>query len=355
MQLQSDRGAVLIHVLIAFVLLLLLSGFVVDYGALWVARAQAQNSADAAALAGSVALATDVPHAGSDRWDRARNVAWNTGHVNRVWGMSPSAVIVTSPYNGNPCTSRPERCVRVEVRRTGIPTWFMQLAGIQSQGARAVAVAQTNPATGTNCMKPWLVPDRYTDTNRNGKPDFGEYMGPTRTTEGAINYGTGWTPADIGQTIALKPGNPNQAISPSDYFEIDDPDFGVVGGAAYRNAISTCVIRRNVGDTVSTLPGNRKGPTKQGFDDLISLSGGAATIIVGLFDPVAFETQKRQSGNFPITITNMLAFKVTTNSMSNNGTITATIAGAPSQQMTTCRTTPCPTTSGLVSVIQLIR
>ena len=56
---SSERGAVIIQVLLAFLVLTAFLMFVVDYGVKWVSRNQAQNSADAGALAGAVALAYD--------------------------------------------------------------------------------------------------------------------------------------------------------------------------------------------------------------------------------------------------------------------------------------------------------
>src|SRR5213592_3728908 len=54
-----ERGAVLIQVAISILALTAFTTFVVDYGVLWVARGQAQNAADAGALAGATARAFD--------------------------------------------------------------------------------------------------------------------------------------------------------------------------------------------------------------------------------------------------------------------------------------------------------
>ena len=53
----SERGAVLVQVAIALVGLMALSAFVIDYGVLWASRRQAQNAADAAAMAGAISMA----------------------------------------------------------------------------------------------------------------------------------------------------------------------------------------------------------------------------------------------------------------------------------------------------------
>src|SRR5258708_30723584 len=57
--LASERGAVLIHTAIAALVVVGFGTFVVDYGVLWVARHQAQNAADAGAMAGAIARAYD--------------------------------------------------------------------------------------------------------------------------------------------------------------------------------------------------------------------------------------------------------------------------------------------------------
>ena len=56
---EPERGAVFIHVAIGLLVLMAFMAFVADYGMLWVARAQAQSSADGGALAGAASLAYD--------------------------------------------------------------------------------------------------------------------------------------------------------------------------------------------------------------------------------------------------------------------------------------------------------
>src|SRR5581483_6612321 len=53
----GDRGAILVPVACALLLFTVLSAFVIDYAVQLVGRAQVQNAADAAALAGATALA----------------------------------------------------------------------------------------------------------------------------------------------------------------------------------------------------------------------------------------------------------------------------------------------------------
>ena len=84
-RLRSTRGAVLIHVGVAMIGLLGFCAMSIDYGILWTARRQAQNAADAAALAGAISLAFNDP---ADT-NRARFAAESAGEANLVWGQAP--------------------------------------------------------------------------------------------------------------------------------------------------------------------------------------------------------------------------------------------------------------------------
>ena len=56
---RAEEGAVFVQVGIALFVLMAFNVFVIDYGMMWVARGQAQNAADAGALAGAVARGFD--------------------------------------------------------------------------------------------------------------------------------------------------------------------------------------------------------------------------------------------------------------------------------------------------------
>lgn len=360
---SSERGAVLMHVVIALSFLIMIGAFVMDYGALLGARTQSQSAADAGALAGAYAIAFDTEPDLASKSDRGRNVAWNVAHWNVVWGENPGAV-PTSPYpmTSGICSTNPENCVRVDVYRDGtngstsMSTWLGRMFGTNAQGIKASAVAQTAPASGSNCLKPWLIPDRFqNNVGSAGSFDPGDvYTPPSKNSDGSINYGTGYTPNDIGVTLTLKPGSPNGTISPGDFFAIDDPNFGVTGGSDYGDAIAGCVLRHDVGDTVSVKDGNMIGPTQDGFNRLLAANGGSAVIAIGMFNPQTFTQSGHTSGNQDIDIVNMLGFRVDENSWHGNS-ITGTIVGAISTDVRACTTFPCPTTTGLLSVIRLVR
>src|SRR5687767_117050 len=82
---RSERGAVLVQVAIALVGLTAFSAFVIDYGVMWVSRRQAQNSADAGALAGAVSMGfVDMGNQAL-----ARQSAIDVASENRIWGAVP--------------------------------------------------------------------------------------------------------------------------------------------------------------------------------------------------------------------------------------------------------------------------
>ena len=171
----SDRGAILIQTVVWLTLMFMMSAFVMDYGVLWVSRHQAQNAADAGAIAGALARAyddfDDPPMAGEATF---QNVSAVVG-ANPVWGTAgPTTELTTFPCP--PDAPAPPRCVRVNVYRNGVnesvalPTWFARIWGITSQGVQATATAHVLAANATNCLRPWAIPDKWTGSYGAGGP-----------------------------------------------------------------------------------------------------------------------------------------------------------------------------------------
>ncbi len=107
---SRQRGAVLIHVAVAMLGLLAFSALVIDYGIFWAARRQAQNSADAGALAGAMGLAYDDPTDFSDTGP-AKLAARAAALANLVFGAPPD-VNITTDVTFPPCPGRRRRHVR---------------------------------------------------------------------------------------------------------------------------------------------------------------------------------------------------------------------------------------------------
>jgi Flp pilus assembly protein TadG len=288
---DSERGAILAQVGVAILVLSAFLIFVVDYGALWVGRNQAQNSADSGALAGAVALALDDYDDRSDTGP-AKQAAQGFALVNDVLAGDVDVDMTTDIrfYSDDPTVFPAEcsddSCIRVDVYRNQargnpLPAIFGWLVGLSSQGVRATATAQVAMANASECLKPWAIADKWAEHNpidapwtptseftpTGGTPDV--YIPPSSSGPGTSFQ----VPDDIGYEIVLKTGNPGDTINPG-WFQPVDLSKG--GGREYRDNISGCVnITWAIGDDIPKENGNMIGPTKQGTDDLIALDPGA--------------------------------------------------------------------------------
>jgi hypothetical protein len=308
---SGEQGSVLVLVAVAMLALLALTAFVFDYGVMWSARGQAQNSADAGALAGALALAFDDP----EDQDGARAKARGVAQANLVWTEQPDVTDadVTFPACPPGAPGLPDTCVRVDVfrnQRAGgnpLPTFFARLAGVMEQGVRATATAQVLAGDSANCVKPFAIPDKWTELNpvakaweptdsferyvQNGQ-DAGTLMDPADVYVAPGVGHTGFTvEVDYGTEITLKHGNPQQAIRPGWFFPVViNPDEGP-GGENFRNNLSTCdatVI--GPGTILETEPGNMVGPTSQGISALVAQDPSA------FWDPSANDGRGGPSG-----------------------------------------------------------
>lgn len=313
-RLASERGAILVHVVIAAFVLIGVLTWVVDYGVMWVGRRQAQNAADAGALAGAVAMAFDAS-GWTDRSETgpARAAAHEMALSNLVWGQAPDVNIATDVFFTNDPTDRCPLdaagltpCLRVDVYRNeergnALPAIFGLAVGLAQQGVKATATARVAVADASKCVKPWAIPDKwlekvnsncvadgswtptstFDETYSQGKskgnpcPTPDVYTAPTSS-----DPGTGFTvDVDYGVQIVLKEGTPQLAIAPGVFYPVRLPlsDGSISSGANdYRNNIAACnggTIA--VGDTLNTENGDMIGPTKFGVQDLIALDPNA--------------------------------------------------------------------------------
>lgn len=361
---QSERGAVIIQVAIILLGLLAFSAFAIDYGVMWVSRRQAQNAADAGALAGAISLAYTSPD-----HEIAKQAAAAAAAANPIWGVTPNVgvtggqpdVIIGPCPVGAPGIA--DTCVRVNVYRNQqknpLPTVFARLVGVTDQGVRATATAQVLFGNTTQCLKPWAIPDKWFD-NLDTDPPIDAIWTPDDVWErydirGAGvptllpeprdvyvppsdgNAGSGFRlPEDLGRQVYLKQGNPHQALNAGWFFPIDLPLQGepLTGGDRYRENIANCnSMPVTIGMSLWNEPGNMVGPTDQGVRDLIAKDPGAywdagtntiqnscvndtppcaalspRVVAVPVFDVDAYTLQDKTSGKFQITITNILGF-----------------------------------------------
>jgi Flp pilus assembly protein TadG len=280
----SERGAVLIQVGIVILVISAFAMFVVDYGVLWISRHQAQNAADAGALAGATALALDDF---ADRADTgpAKLAARRFALGNYVFGAPPNVNMTTDiRFYANEPTAFPascsnDDCIRVDVYRNQargnpLPMFFGWLVGVNSQGARSYAIAQAAAGNASKCLKPWAVLDKWSDSagpwssDSVFDPATDTYIPPS---EDGKNTGTSYTlKDDLGLQLTLKLGDPQSSKEIFGAGWFSPVQLGGTGGDEYRDAISGCTSGiRKIGDILQVENGNMVGPTDQGVKDLI--------------------------------------------------------------------------------------
>jgi Putative Flp pilus-assembly TadE/G-like len=311
----NERGAVMVHAALAMLTLIGFTAFAIDYGALLAARRQAQNAADAAALAGAVSLAFDDP----DDIPRAQAAAAASGIANPVLGAAPSIVPATD-VNLIPCPpgapGLPDTCIRADVYRSAarsnaLPTFFAQIMAITSQDVRATATAQVETGNAAECVKPWAMGDKWQEYWEGGHastapwtptstfdkykkqgndwlPDPAITTPDVYTAPSASGPGTGFTPFDsdgnptteYGLQVTLKVGSAQSTLSAGWFQALDLPNADgspSSGGADYRANIGNCNANTfGIGDTVPVETGNMVGPTGQGIGDLVAKDPGAS-------------------------------------------------------------------------------
>ncbi len=268
MLIKSERGAVLAMVAVAMTGLLGFCVMVVDHGVMLVSRNQAQTAVDAAALAGIQSLAFDNA---ADPQVRARAVASTVGTLNTIFGQSAPiqpaditfpACPLTPGYPADPV------CVQAAVVRNNLPVFFGPLIGVNTHGVKAVAVGRGISANSANCLKPWVVGDKWLDTQAGGWSQTAKYDpadGDVYTPPSADSAGTGFSDRDAagvptfhGYQIILKLANPGLGAddipvhSSGFAMEVDLNNATTAGSTpAYNANITGCTS-----DTVTISPPN---------------------------------------------------------------------------------------------------
>jgi Putative Flp pilus-assembly TadE/G-like len=297
---RRERGAILVQVAISILALTAFMAFVVDYGVLWVARGQAQNAADAGALAGGIALAFDDvnnPPTTTRPFNSAKLTALCASRAsgcptaapfaNPIWPSQTGASSGVEVFFDCP-PSFSGRCLRVNVYRNGstgsvaLPMFLGPLLGVTSQGVRATATARVLTGNTTDCLRPWAVADKWLENGTTaGQFDRWSSTGTELTPhdvyrlpwDTSTDGPTGFQyPDDVGYEQTLIAGHTvDSTIPPGWSLSVQLPDG--VGGytsgtSAYGAAIANCVGRPvSIGQYLPT-ENMGAGGTKNGFDDL---------------------------------------------------------------------------------------
>jgi len=189
---RHERGVTIVLVVLAMVAIISVAALSIDVITLYLAREEAQRTADAAALAAARILSLSGVTGDPDNtqgtlpfppWQTACTLATQVAQavvkqntIGRAGGSSPT---VTFLYNGvaTDCSAggtfaiNPQ--VKVDVVEPGLPTFFSRLWNRTQNQVSATATAEAfNPSNSLNaapsglvtvtprCVKPWLVPNQ---------------------------------------------------------------------------------------------------------------------------------------------------------------------------------------------------
>jgi hypothetical protein len=270
----DERGMSFAFVGVGLMTFMAATALAVDVGMFMTARTQAQTSADAAALAGATALVYDS-------WDNrttsgpAVQSAMSTATQNNVMGGVVSVLPSDVTFPNDPF-GQPTR-VKVDVYRTAgrlnpVTTLLGSLLGRSTIDIAATATAEASPAGGMTCVKPFIIPDKWTevndppwDMNTSTYTHWDKWGNPLPMAD-TYSRTEGYTREDKGKLLILRAGSGNN-IQPTFYFSWAMP--GNTGGEWYSQNIANCNTSVIKPDDIATQePGNMMGPTIQGLETL---------------------------------------------------------------------------------------
>lgn len=280
-----ERGAVSIMAALCLVVLAGVAALAVDLGHLRAKRADLQNAADAAALAGAAA---SLSWRGNP--SAVRQVALAYALKNLAPADQPESAVTSADVvlllDGLPDEIAPNQ-VEVRIARTverGNPVelFFGRMLGRESADLTATARAGLYPVCTSKCVKPFIVPTKFTWDDSAAPVGSAAYQNGELDVNNAAEMGTvqviGYSQADVGTRITLKYGDPHDTVVPSQYSAVDFPPVNqgdpVTGAAEYKENIAGCTGSNTalveLDDELYLEPGNMVGPTDQGLRQLLA-------------------------------------------------------------------------------------
>ena len=333
---------------LGFMAFLSASMLAIDVGMLMTARNQAQNSADAGALAGAVALAFDNFNDRSATGPAVTS-AISAATANQVMSgnvtVQPQDVEFLDDEFGDPTRVKVTVYRRASTepgRNNPIQTLIARYFGMATADVAATATAEASPANAMTCVKPFTIPDKWqenteepwdsSDTfdafdNRGDPIPGGDVYIPATNPDGSSNPNyTGYNnERERGERLMLRADNGSK-ITVSFYFSI--AIAGITGGSEYDWNIANCnthIMERD--DLLLHEPGAMVGPTVSGIEALIAKDPNATWDIankrvtgsqfpgqsprvfpIPLYDPVFYESGKRNGREADLMVANWIGF-----------------------------------------------
>lgn len=363
---RSERGSTLVLLAVFLFGMLAMAALAIDLASLRSARSEAQRAADAIALAGAAAF-QKFPWSEGPTVDSAGDWALDIARVNQVRTdtidvRSPTTTTTTYAWGTVRVIETPQvtlnvipdsQKVRAWVRHAGVQTFFGGLLAKPYGHVQAMATAwATNDGPVVNCLKPFVIPDMWWESDKTTQDvDGDDYMDPITTNPGPNQDGESWKyePASVGGSDYYARYDPNVLNPPVPQTGYGSPmrslqgyagDVGLplllkpqtgggntdpaaerMGNAFWvldydptmntREEIQGNCAEATIGDSVPYDNGSRTGQVRQGIDYLVDLDAGAywdqtsktvmgsdwddwtespRVVVVGLIDPVYWTT-----------------------------------------------------------------
>ncbi len=359
----DESGMSYVFIGLGLMALLSASMLAIDVGMLMTARNQAQNAADAGALAGAAALFYDdfddrTPEGpavtSAIAAAKANVVMGGFGNESGVVSVGPEDVEFLNDDLGQP-TRVKVTVYRTQARGNPISTMIAGIFGMDTAGVGATATAEVSPANGMTCVKPFTIPDKWREMNNAPWDEADEYDAFTKGGHpeplpacGAPGPGCAdvYIPAANCPTCPPNPdytGYNNEAqrgtrltiraasgdnITVSFYYSLAIGGMEGTGGDPYRWNIANC--NRTIMHWYEPLfqePGAMSGPTIQGLEELIARDPGAywntdtndvagstytgqspRVFPIPLYDPEYYDAGKRNGRMADLRVANWIGF-----------------------------------------------
>jgi Flp pilus assembly protein TadG len=337
---RNESGMSYVFIGMGMTAFLSASMLAIDVGMLMTARNQAQNAADAAALAGATALLYD-------NWnDRSPTGPAVTSAIaaatsNKVMAGSVSVNPEDVEFPNDP-SGEPNR-VKVTVRRTAargnpVSTMIAKYFGTASADVGATATAEVSQANAMTCVKPFTVPDRWQEVGSppwDSSDTYDAFDSRGRPLANPDIYipadkpgYTGYNQESMrGQILTIRAATGSN-ITVSFYFSLALGKPVITGGAEYDWNIANCnKTIYHWGDPLTQEPGAMSGPTISGAQLLIdqdptahwdtltnkvqgSAYGGKSPRVfpIPLYDPIVYDSGKRNGRDADLVTANWIGF-----------------------------------------------
>jgi Flp pilus assembly protein TadG len=312
----------------------------IDVGMLMTARSQAQNSADAGALAGATALVYDNWDDRSPTGPAVTN-AVNASLQNQVMRSNVSVGPADVSFPTDPAGEANRVMVTVyrnSAHGNPLSTMIAKYFGMPTANIAATATAEASDANAMTCVKPFTIPDKWsekqtppwdgTDTydafDNKGRPLANPDIYIPADQPGYTGYNQ---ESERGQVLTIRAATGSN-ITVSFYFSIDLSKPPITGGAAYDWNIANCNTTSYYwGDLLQQEPGAMNGPTVSGAELLIAKDPGAywdsgtnsvrgsnagshspRIFPIPLYDPIYYDSGKRNGRIADLKTANWIGF-----------------------------------------------